>query len=118
MPAPKKTGTVHRVMSNVKHVKKVTVRPVRRGSKDGVLSLRIDEATQKIIDRAAQVAGQSRTEFMVQSARQRAENVLLDQRLFVLNDEDWTRVNDALDNPPPPNAALKALLSRKAPWQK
>ena len=100
-------------------IKPAKTRAVKtRAVKAGTLSIRVDDATCRFIDRGAAIAGLSRSEFMIQSARQKAEEMLLNQRLFVLNDEDWKAFNDALDAPPRPNAALKALLSRPAPWQK
>ena len=81
------------------------------------MSLRMDEETRSLIDRAAKARGQNRTEFMLSSARQIATEVLLDQTLFVLNGSDWDGFVDALDNPPPPNAKLKELLARRAPWE-
>ena len=81
------------------------------------LSLRVDSETRSLIDRAALALGQTRTEFMLASARERATEVLLNRTLFVLKGSDWNAFVDALDNPPPPNAKLKALLASKAPWE-
>jgi uncharacterized protein (DUF1778 family) len=81
------------------------------------LSLRVDYETRWLIDRAADALGQSRTEFMLASARLRATEVLLNRTLFVLKGADFDAFVNALDNPPPPNAKLKALLARKAPWE-
>ncbi|MDO9382226.1 MAG: DUF1778 domain-containing protein [Hyphomicrobiaceae bacterium] len=86
------------------------------GSPAEPMSLRIDAETRSLIDRAANVLGQSRTDFMLSSARDRATDVLLSQSFFLLEAEDWQRFNDTLDQPPPPNAKLKALLARKPPW--
>jgi uncharacterized protein (DUF1778 family) len=81
------------------------------------MSLRVDSETRSLIDRAADALGQTRTEFMLASARERAAEVLLNRTLFVLKGADWDAFVDALDSPPPPNAKLKALLARKAPWE-
>jgi uncharacterized protein (DUF1778 family) len=84
---------------------------------DAPLSMRVDSETRSLIDRAATALGQTRTEFMLASARERATEVLLNRTLFVLKGADWNAFVDALDNPPPPNAKLKALLARRAPWE-
>ncbi len=81
------------------------------------MSLRIDHETRSLIDRAADALGQTRTEFMLASARERATEVLLSRTLFVLEGADWDSFVNALDNPPPPNAKLRALLASKAPWE-
>lgn len=83
-----------------------------------VINLRVPTVTRELIDTAAEVVGKSRTEFMLESARQHAIDVLLDQRLFVLNNDQHAAFIEALDNPPMPNAALKKLLSSKSPWEK
>jgi uncharacterized protein (DUF1778 family) len=85
--------------------------------KSGPVSLRMDEETRSLIDRAASVVGQNRTDFMLSSARDRATEVLLNQTFFRLPTADWEAFVSALDDPPPPNAKLKALLARKAPWE-
>lgn len=82
------------------------------------INLRVTQGTRELIDTAAAVVGKSRTEFMLESARQHAIDVLLDQRLFVLNAEQHDAFMNALDNPPLPNAELKKLLSSKSPWEK
>ena len=82
------------------------------------LNLRIDRPTRDLIDRAAGLSGQTRTDFMLMSARERATDVLLNQTLFVLEKPDWDAFMGALDNPPAPNAALKELLAHKAPWER
>jgi uncharacterized protein (DUF1778 family) len=81
------------------------------------MSLRMDVETRTLIDRAASVVGQNRTEFMLASARDRATEVLLNQTFFRLPNAGWAAFVGALDNPPPPNAKLKALLARKMPWE-
>ena len=111
--APSKKATAK---AKIKSVAKPEVKKSSKG-KDKSLSLRIDEKTRYLIDLAADSLGQSRTEFMLSSARDRAIDVLLDQRIFVLSGADWGAFTEALDNPPPPNAKLKALLARKAPWE-
>ena len=81
------------------------------------ISLRVSEQTRDLIDSAAAVVGKSRTEFMLESARQQAVGILLDQRLFQLDDENLEAFAQALDNPPPANAELKALMRRTPLWE-
>lgn len=84
----------------------------------GSINLRMDGATRQLIDDAAAVEGKTRTEFMVESARRQAIDVLLDQRLFALEPERYDAFMAALDNPPAPGPKLKALLRRVPAWQK
>jgi len=55
---------------------------------------------------------------MVESARRQAIDVLLDQRLFVLDPERHERFLEALDNPPAPGPKLRSLLGRTPAWRK
>jgi uncharacterized protein (DUF1778 family) len=82
----------------------------------GSINLRIEAHTRQLIDDAAAVLGKTRTEFMVESARQTAIDVLLDQRLFTLDPERYSAFMHALDNPPAPGPKLRALLRRTPRW--
>lgn len=84
----------------------------------GSINLRIEAGTRQLIDDAAALLGKTRTEFMVDSARQQAMDVLLDQRLFALEPERYDTFTAALDNPPAAGPKLKALLRRVPAWQK
>ena len=67
---------------------------------------------------AAAILGKTRTEFMVESARRQAVDVLLDQRLFMLDPSHYDAFARALDNPPLPGPKLRSLLSRVPAWRK
>jgi uncharacterized protein (DUF1778 family) len=84
----------------------------------GTINLRIETQTRQLIDDAAAVLGKTRTEFMIESARRQAIDVLLDQRLFVLDADRYDAFMHALDNPPAPGPKLRSLLRRTPAWQK
>ncbi|MDE2331204.1 MAG: DUF1778 domain-containing protein [Bradyrhizobium sp.] len=84
----------------------------------GSINLRIETNTRQLIDDAAAILGKTRTEFMIDSARRQAIDVLLDQRLFVLDSERYDAFMHALDNPPAPGPKLRSLLRRVPAWQK
>jgi uncharacterized protein (DUF1778 family) len=88
-----------------------------RDRKDSI-NLRIDANTRKLIDTAAVIQGKTRTEFMIESARRQAIDVLLDQRLFLLDPERHDAFMHVLDNPPAPGEKLRALLRRVPAWEK
>ena len=88
--------------------------PERR---DGVINVRVSGPTRELIDSAAAASGKSRTEFMLESARQRAIDVLLEQQLFVLDEPAYAAFVDVLDNPPEPPQKLLDLLAAKSPWE-
>ena len=81
------------------------------------MTLRLPSSTRDLLDEAAQATGKTRTEFVLDSARQHATDVLLDQRFFRLDAEQFRAFSRVLENPPEPNEKLKELLRRKAPWE-
>ena len=83
-----------------------------------VINLRTDEARRDLIDRAAAALGKGRTEFMLEAATREAEAVLLDRRLFQLDDKAYRRFIAALDAPPKDNPRLRKLMARRAPWER
>lgn len=83
----------------------------------GAINLRIEPKVRQLIDDAAAMLGKTRTEFMVESARRQAIEVLLDQRLFELDPDRFGAFVDALDNPPAPGPKLRALLGRTPAWR-
>ena len=85
--------------------------------RDATINLRLSEKVRDLIDTAAAVSGTTRTEFVLESARRRAIDVMLDQRLFALEADAWEAFDRVLDKPPLPNARLKSLMARKPPWK-
>jgi uncharacterized protein (DUF1778 family) len=94
----------------------VAERPSAADTK-GSINLRIEARTRHMIDDAAAILGKTRTEFMIESARKQAIDVLLDQRLFVLEPKRYDAFVKALDSPPAPGPKLRALLRRVPAWK-
>jgi uncharacterized protein (DUF1778 family) len=84
----------------------------------GSINLRIDTHSRQLIDEAAVLLGKTRTEFMIDSARREAMDVLLDQRLFALSPDRFEAFSQALDAPSEPGERLKALMNRVPVWRK
>ena len=85
--------------------------------KDDVIQIRASAEAKAILNRAAALRGQKLSEFMLESARRRAEDTILDQRTFFLDDAAHARFLALLDAPPKPTAKIRDRLNRKAPWQ-
>jgi uncharacterized protein (DUF1778 family) len=94
--------------------------PVRKKAprRETVVNLRMTKAMRDVVDDAAAAVGKTRTDFIIESTHQRATDILLDRRLFTLDDAQYDAFVRSLDAPPQPNAKLKALLAAKAPWRK
>ncbi len=90
----------------------------RASSRTSNLNMRIDNETQNLIAVASAARGLSKTDFVLQSARESATKVILDQSVYWLNDKDWDTLEDALNAEPELNAELVDLLGEKSPWDK
>jgi uncharacterized protein (DUF1778 family) len=86
--------------------------------RDAVINIRVSSLVRDLIDSAASVLGKTRTDFIVESARNHAVDVLLDQRLFTLNAGQHETFLRVLDEKPAPNDKLKRLMASKAPWER
>jgi uncharacterized protein (DUF1778 family) len=85
-------------------------------TRDLSINIRISQNQRDLIDRAATLQGKSRSEFMLESAHQKAQDVLLDRCFFDVNAEQFQQFMDRLDAPIMPNDNLHQLLTAKAPW--
>lgn len=86
--------------------------------KDDLIQIRASAATKAILNRAAAMRGQKLSEFMLESARARAEETILDQRLFALDDNAYNEFLAMLDAPAKPDKALRAKMKRKPAWER
>lgn len=86
----------------------------------GSVSINIRAKTRQrdLIDQAAERLGRSRSDFMLEAACSKAENVLLDQAFFSVDANTFDKFQELLDKPLPPTDKLRRLLNTKAPWEK
>lgn len=82
------------------------------------INLRAPFAQKTLIDQAAQLEGKSRTDFMLEAACEKAQQVLLDHTIFMLDSEHHQRFMTLLDAPlNDEDDLLKRLLEKTAPWE-
>ena len=79
---------------------------------DTVLNLRLNSDDDLVVRTAAKSLGQTVSQFMIQSAVERAQNVLAGQRHFDLADEEWDDFVALLDAAAAPDSKLVDLFSR------
>lgn len=91
--------------------------PSARPRSDANIHIRATAPVKQLIESAAASVGKTLSEFVLDSARQHATDVLLDQRLFVLDPKKYDAFVAALDKPPPAGQKLKALMKRKPLWR-
>ena len=87
-------------------------------SRRDTLNLRIKPELRGLIDRAAEMAGKNRTDFVLSAARRAAEDVLLDQTVFAVSPNAYAEFLARLDAPPRPNDRLRRSLETPAPWER
>jgi uncharacterized protein (DUF1778 family) len=90
----------------------------REKSKRETLNLRIKPELRGLIDRAAELSGKNRTDFVLDATRQAAEDTLLDRTVFVVNPKAYAEFLARLDASPRPNARLRRSLQSIPPWEK
>ncbi|CAN5489182.1 DUF1778 domain-containing protein [soil metagenome] len=81
-----------------------------------VINLRAKEDDRDLFDRVAALLHTSRTEFLLDAAREKAQRVLLDQAIFQLDPARFDQMQAMLDAPAATPKALRALLKSKSPW--
>jgi len=87
-------------------------RPPRRET----LNIRIRPEERGLIDRAAQVRGKNRTDFILDAARRAAEEALLDRAIMSVSPEAYADFLARLEAPPQPNERLRRTMQTLPPW--
>ena len=82
------------------------------------LNMRVLPETRSLIDLAAELTGKNRTDFVIDAARQAAQNALLDRTVIPVNNKAYAAFVALLDTPPQPNERLRKSLQTPAPWDK
>ena len=88
--------------------------------RDAAINLRARPEQRELIDKAAQLLGKSRSDFMLEVACDKAQSVLLDQVCFSLDAEKFRQFNKLLDANRPAIRGLSvswrlSLLGAKSP---
>ncbi len=81
------------------------------------INMRVEARQHILLNKAAEVMNRDCAAFILDVACREAENVLLGQRLFQLDDDTFATFEEALDTPVPHNAKLKSLLASRSPWE-
>lgn len=82
------------------------------------INIRAKTRQRDLIDQAAERLGRSRSDFMLDAACSKAEDVLLDQAFFTVDAGTFEKLQALLDRPLPATDKLRRLLKTKAPWDK
>ena len=79
------------------------------------INLRASAPQETLIRAGAKVRGVNMTDFILESACTRAEQIIADQTTFTLSPQQWKAFSEALDRPPmaKPKPRLEKLLLEK-----
>lgn len=86
-------------------------------NKSAAINMRVKPKQHAILTKASEILGKDRSAFILDVACREAENVLLDQRLFLLDDNDFDAFEEALTKPLPENSKLEELMGKPSPWE-
>jgi uncharacterized protein (DUF1778 family) len=86
---------------------------------DSNFHFRVRAEDKNLVDRAAEIVGSSRSQFVMSAAIEKAKDVLLDQSIIHMNSRDFDAVLKWLDGPKSPEEldGVKRLMSLRAPWE-
>ena len=87
--------------------------------REAPINIRAKTSQRDLIDISANLVSKSRTDFMLEVACREAQDILLDHRLFLLDDNQFNAFVEELDAPMTPErqARIDNLMSRKSPWE-
>jgi uncharacterized protein (DUF1778 family) len=95
----------------------MAITPNRATTRDS-LNLRIKPELRGLIDRAAQLTGKTRADFVLEAARRAAEDALLDRTVFSVSPKAYAEFLERLDAPPQPKARLRRTMQAAPPWDR
>ena len=84
----------------------------------GRMSLRVKDERLALIDRAAEIRGVTRTEFVLRASEAAAIEALNERPLIALDDEAYDAFLAALDAPAEPDERLRERLKRRPLWER
>jgi uncharacterized protein (DUF1778 family) len=87
-------------------------------NKRETLNIRIKPEERNLIDRAAEVQGKNRTDFILDAVRSAAEEALYNQTIILANPEAYAKFLVQLDMQPCPNSRLQKTMQTPAPWER
>ncbi|HTD29435.1 MAG TPA: DUF1778 domain-containing protein [Xanthomonadaceae bacterium] len=83
---------------------------------DTHINLRISSAKKALINEAAELLGQKRTEFILDTACEKAQSVLADRTRIEVDAEKFAAFARVLERPV--NTAVLRMLAKPAPWER
>lgn len=89
----------------------------RKATRDKQINVRATEEERAVIDYAASLLNKNRTDFIIEQALSEAQNIILDQRVFVLDDARYQAFIEQLEGPVQNEKGRQRLLDVKPEWK-
>ncbi|VYU73874.1 DUF1778 domain-containing protein [Metakosakonia massiliensis] len=90
---------------------------IRKTTRDKQINVRATEEERAVIDYAASLVNKNRTDFIIEQAVHEAQNIILDQRLFVLDDARYQAFIEQLEAPVQNVEGRDRLMDVKPGWK-
>ena len=103
-------------MANIKRADTTKPKSKRVRAKTSRLGFRASEPKVSIIRMASDISHKSLTDFIMDSTYEAAEKVILDQRLFMISEDEYNNFLEILERPEQENKGLQDLLTSPSPW--
>lgn len=87
---------------------------IARSKRNTRLSLRTTQAKKRLLETAAARQDVTVSDFVLESACEKAEDILAEEKHFSLSPEKWKSFTAALDRPTQPKPRLKKLLADRS----
>lgn len=94
-----------------------TTASVRKTPRGNQINIRATDEERAVIDYAASLVNKNRTDFIIELAYQEAKNIILDQRLFVLDNECYHSFIRQLEAPVQNAEGRERLMAVKPEWK-
>jgi len=86
-------------------------------AKNERLDLRVTSDQKRLLQQAANLKGETVSDFVLSSAMASADEALLDQRVFLLESEAFDQLVSRSEDVVKNRAAIDKILAIKTPWQ-
>ncbi|EIV1878238.1 DUF1778 domain-containing protein [Salmonella enterica] len=90
---------------------------VRKPTRDKQINIRATDEERAVIDYAASLVNKNRTDFIIEKAVHEAQNIILDQRVFVLDDISYQAFIEQLELPVQNVEGRRRLMDAKPEWK-
>lgn len=89
----------------------------RKPTRDKQINVRATDEERAVIDYAASLVNKNRTDFIIEKAVHEAQNIILDQRVFVLDDARYQTFIEQLEAPVKNIEGRQRLMDVKPEWK-